>query len=106
MDKTCPNCRVSLTRAEWAEVRSSSSLLGGRLVRPCSACGALLRLSRMTYAWWATAFAAFIVDAARLMTGKSWPLSLVHFLLGAACLIAFSATRLEAMPLDFEQRLN
>jgi hypothetical protein len=101
MNKTCPNCGAPFTRAEWAEVRSHSSPLGGRLVRPCSTCGALLRLSRLTYVWWGTAFAALVVDTARLIIGKSTPLSLLHFVLGLVVLIAFWQTCFEVVPLDY-----
>ncbi len=103
MNKTCPSCGASLTKAGWAEVRSRSSLLGGRLVRPCSTCGALLRLSIMTYVWWAAALAALAVDTARFVIGKSTALSLLHFVLGLAVLIAFYATCFEVVPLDYGQ---
>ena len=45
--KHCPECKVTLTRYEWSRLWWVSSGMSGRLVQPCSACGALLRLSAM-----------------------------------------------------------
>ena len=45
--KQCPECRVTLTRYEWSRLWWVSAGLSGRLVQPCSECGALLRLSAM-----------------------------------------------------------
>jgi hypothetical protein len=101
MNKNCPHCHVSLTKAEWADVRSRSSLLGGRFVWPCRSCETLLRLSRMTYVWWAAAFATLLVDLVSMVAGKSSRLSLLHFFLGLAVFVAFSATRFEVVPLDY-----
>jgi len=104
MNKNCPHCHVSLTKAEWADVRSRSSLLGGRFVWPCRSCQTLLRLSRMTYVWWAAAFATLLVDVVSMVAGKSSRLSLLHFFLGLAVFVAFWATRFEVVPLDYGGR--
>lgn len=45
--KQCPECKVTLTRYEWSRLWWLTSGLSGRLVQPCSECGALLRLSAM-----------------------------------------------------------
>jgi len=47
MKKQCPECKVTLTRYEWSRLWWVSSGMSGRLVLPCSECGALLRLSAM-----------------------------------------------------------
>jgi hypothetical protein len=48
MKRQCPNCGVTLTRFQWSKLWWMSSVLTGRMVRPCSECGTLLRLSAMT----------------------------------------------------------
>ena len=45
--RQCPECKVTLTRYEWSRLWWVSSGMSGRLVQPCSECGALLRLSGM-----------------------------------------------------------
>lgn len=45
--RQCPECRVTLTRYEWSRLWWMSSVMSGRLVQPCSECGARLRLSAM-----------------------------------------------------------
>ena len=45
--KQCPECHVVLTRYQWSRLWWMSSGLSGRLIQPCSMCGAELKLSAM-----------------------------------------------------------
>lgn len=49
MIRQCPNCQASITRSEWLQFYTRSSVSGGRLVRPCGKCGELLWLSPVVY---------------------------------------------------------
>jgi hypothetical protein len=48
MKRQCPNCGVTMTRFQWSKLWWMSSVLTGRMVKPCEECGTLLRLSAMT----------------------------------------------------------
>ena len=66
--RQCPNCKVTLTRPEWSKLWWMSSGLSGRLVQPCSECGALLRLSSSTLVVILAAIGLFTTSTALVVT--------------------------------------
>jgi len=45
--RQCPDCGVKLTRPQWSKLWWMSGMMSGRLVQPCTECGAKLRMSSM-----------------------------------------------------------
>jgi hypothetical protein len=95
--RQCPNCRVTLTRYEWSRLWWMSTKMSGRLVQPCTECGARLRLSSMALLTTLSAFGLITTAMIYVFYQDNYLLwiALVFLLL---MLIAMLATRLEAVP--------
>jgi hypothetical protein len=95
--RQCPECRVTLTRYEWSRLWWMSSVMSGRLVQPCSECGARLRLSSM--ALLSTTCAIGLIGTALLYLFNPVNMLLVIALvLLGLMLFSMMATRLETAP--------
>lgn len=95
--RECPECRVRLTRYEWSRLWWMSSGMSGRLVQPCTECGARLRLSSM--ALLSTLSALGLIGTS--ITYIFYPVSrllVIALVLLLLLLIAMMATRLETVP--------
>jgi len=95
--RQCPECRVTLTRYEWSRLWWMSSMMSGRLVQPCTECGAQLRLSSM--ALLSTTCAIGLIGTALLYVFNpvNMLLAIALVLLGLM-LFAMMATRIELSP--------
>lgn len=95
--RQCPECRVTLTRYEWSRLWWMSSVMSGRLVQPCSECGARLRLSAMVLL--STTCALGIIGTAVLYVfNPVMPLLAIAVLLLVLMLFGMTSTRLETAP--------
>ena len=95
--RQCPNCQVTLTRYEWSRLWWMAAKMSGRLVQPCTECGARLRLSSMALLTSISAFGLIATSGIYVFYQDNYLLwiALVFLLL---MLIAMMATRLEAVP--------
>lgn len=95
--RQCPNCQVTLTRYEWSRLWWMSAKMSGRLVQPCTECGARLRLSSMALLTTISALGLITTAIIYVFYQDNYLLwiALVFLLL---MLIAMLATRLEAVP--------
>jgi hypothetical protein len=102
--RKCPSCGVKLTRYEWSKLWWMSGLMSGRLVQPCSECGAKLRMSSMALI---STFASIGLIATAL--GFFFYPWLKSYLYGVALLLllvilfAMMATRIESVPSPIAQ---
>lgn len=94
--KQCPECHVTLTRYHWSKLWWMSSLMSGRLVRPCAECGARLRLSSMTMISSAASL-ALIGTAISYLLYPNTLLLLAAIGLLLVILVTMSATRVEVV---------
>ena len=95
--RQCPECRVTLTRYEWSRLWWMSSVMSGRLVQPCSECGARLRLSSM--ALLSTTSAIGLIGVAVLYVfNPVGPLLAIALVLLFLMLFAMMRTRIETAP--------
>jgi hypothetical protein len=94
--RQCPECGVKLTRYEWSKLWWMSSGMSGRLVQPCSECGAKLRLSSM-------ALIAGLSSVGLIVTALTYvfyPTSVLLFIAVAlllVILVAMMVTRVETI---------
>jgi hypothetical protein len=95
--RQCPECRVTLTRYEWSRLWWMSSVMSGRLVQPCSECGARLRLSAMVLLSTTSAL-GLIATAVMYMFNPVTPLLAIALLLLGLMLFSMMSTRLETAP--------
>jgi len=95
--RQCPECGVRMTRYEWSKLWWMSGVMSGRLVQPCTECGARLRLSSMALVS-STAALGLIASA---IVYVLYPGTIVLFValgLLLVILIAMLATRIETLP--------
>jgi hypothetical protein len=97
ISRQCPECRVKLTRYEWSKLWWMSGLMSGRLVQPCSECGARLRMSSMALVSSAAAI-GLIITAILYLVYQENVLLFIALPLLLVILIAMMATRIEAVP--------
>ena len=96
--RDCPECHVVLTRYQWSRLWWMSSGLSGRLIQPCTECGALLKLSAMRLLSLCGALALIGTSMAMFVYGPS-PLWLALALVCALTILAgVLGTRVEALP--------
>jgi hypothetical protein len=96
LKKQCPECKVTLTRYEWSRLWWVSSGMSGRLVQPCSACGALLRLSAMRFLTVAGALGLLASAVARVMSQSEATLVMALFF-AVVTLVGMVSTRVETV---------
>lgn len=94
--RQCPECKVTLTRYEWSQLWWVASGMSGRLVQPCSECGALLRLSGMRLLTGASALGLLASSAALFIT-RSEAVLFVALLCSTLMLAGVLLTRVEAV---------
>jgi len=95
--RQCPECGIKLTRYEWSKLWWMSGMMSGRLVRPCTECGAKLRMSSMAAVSSLSSLA--LIATAILYIFYPWSILLfVALALVLVILIAMLATRLETVP--------
>lgn len=97
MKRQCPNCGVTLTRFQWSKLWWMSSVLTGRMVRPCSECGTLLRLSAMTLLSGIGAF-GLLVTSYMIWRGNSVWLEVAALGFTALMLIGVMGSHIEVYP--------
>lgn len=95
--RQCPECRVSLTKYEWSRLWWMSSVMSGRLVQPCSECGAQLRLSSMVLLSTTSAI-GLIGTALAYVINPFTPLLTIALVLLGLMLFSMMSTRLEMAP--------
>lgn len=95
--RQCPECHVTLTRYEWSRLWWMSSMMSGRLVQPCSECGARLRLSSMALLSTTSALGLLSTAVVYVFYQHS-SLLVIALVLLLLLLIAMLATRLETVP--------
>ncbi len=95
--RQCPECRVTLTRYEWSKLWWMSSVMSGRLVQPCSECGAVLRMSAMVLLSTLSALGLIGVAGIYLFNPHTSLLAIALVLLGLM-LFSMMTTRLEMVP--------
>jgi len=95
--RQCPECRVTLTRYEWSRLWWMSSMMSGRLVQPCSECGARLRLSGMALLS-TTSAAGLIATALIYIFNPIAQLLAIALVLLGLMLFSMMSTRLEMAP--------
>lgn len=95
--RQCPDCRVTLTRYEWSRLWWMSSMMSGRLVQPCTECGAQLRLSSMALLTTISAL-GLIGTAALYLAYRETTLLYSALVLTLLMLIGMLSTRLEKAP--------
>jgi hypothetical protein len=94
--RQCPECHVTLTRYEWSKWWWMSSVMSGRLVQPCSECGAHLRMSAMVLS---TTSALGLLGVATLYAfNPVMPLLAIALVLLGLVLFSMMTTRLEMAP--------
>jgi len=94
--KQCPACQVTLTRFERSRLWWVSSGMSGRLVHPCSACGALLHLSSMRLLTTIGALGLIGTSIARV-NNESVALLLVALVFAVCILVGLISTRVVAI---------
>ena len=95
--RQCPDCSVTLTRYEWSRLWWMSSMMSGRLVQPCTECGARLRLSAM--ALLSTISALGLIGTSILyLVYRDSTLLYIALVLTLLMLVAMLSTRLEKVP--------
>ena len=92
----CPQCQVTLTRYEWSQLWWVSSGMSGRLVQPCSACGAMLRLSAMRVFTVVGAIGLIVTSVARSMN-QSESLLILALAFALLVLVGMIGTRVETV---------
>ena len=97
ISRQCPECRVKLTRYEWSKLWWMSGLMSGRLVQPCTECGARLRMSSMALVSSAASI-GLIIAAILYLVYQENVLLFIALPLLLVILIAMMATRIEAVP--------
>jgi hypothetical protein len=95
--RQCPECRVTLTRYEWSRLWWMSSVLSGRLVQPCTECGARLRLSAMVLLSTTSAI-GLICTAGIYLFNPVAPLLAIALVLLALMLFSMMSSRVEVAP--------
>ena len=95
--RKCPECGIRMTRYEWSKLWWMSSGMSGRLVQPCTECGAKLRLSSMALVSSLSA-AGLIITAVMYLIYQSSIFLFVALALLLVILVAMLATRIEAVP--------
>lgn len=95
--RQCPECSVTLTRYEWSRLWWMSSMMSGRLVQPCSECGARLRLSSMALLSTISALGLIGVSVMYLVYREK-VLLYIALVLTLLMLVAMLSTRLEKAP--------
>lgn len=95
--RQCPECRVTLTKYEWSRLWWMSSMMSGRLVQPCSECGAQLRLSAMVLLATTSALGLIGTAVIYVFYPVAYLLAIALVLL-ALMLFAMMSTRLETAP--------
>ena len=95
--RQCPECRVTLTRYEWSKLWWMSSVMSGRLVQPCSECGARLRLSAMVLLSTTSAI-GLIGTAVIYVFNPVAPLLAIALVLLGLMLFSMMRTRIETAP--------
>ena len=95
--RQCPECRVTLTRYEWSRLWWMSSVMSGRLVQPCSECGARLRLSAMVLLSTTSAL-GLIATSVVYIFNPFTPLLAIALVLLGLMLFSMMSTRLETAP--------
>ena len=95
--RQCPDCSVTLTRYEWSRLWWMSSWMSGRLVQPCTECGARLRLSSM--ALLSTISAVGLIGTSMMyLVYRETTLLYIALVLTLLMLVAMLSTRLEKVP--------
>jgi hypothetical protein len=102
--KDCPECHVVLTRYQWSRLWWMSSGLSGRLVQPCSECGAQLKLSAMRLLSLIGALALIATSGVMFVGGATSLLLAVALICTLTMLVGVLGTRVESVPrrLDVE----
>ena len=95
--RQCPECSVTLTRYEWSRLWWMSSMMSGRLVQPCTECGAQLRLSSMALLATISAL-GLIGTSAMYLAYRETTLLYSALVLTLLMLVAMLSTRLEKAP--------
>ena len=95
--RQCPDCRVTLTRYEWSRLWWMSSMMSGRLVQPCTECGARLRLSSMALLSTISAL-GLIGTSIMYLVYRETTLLYIALVLTLLMLVAMLLTRLEKAP--------
>ena len=95
--RQCPDCSVTLTRYEWSRLWWMSSMMSGRLVQPCTECGARLRLSSMALLSTISALGLIGTSIMYLVYRES-TLLYIALVLTLLMLVAMLSTRLEKVP--------
>jgi len=95
--RQCPDCSVTLTRYEWSRLWWMSSMMSGRLVQPCTECGARLRLSSMALLSTISALGLTGTSIMYLVYRES-TLLYIALVLTLLMLVAMLSTRLEKVP--------
>jgi hypothetical protein len=96
--KDCPECHVTLTRYQWSQLWWMSSGLSGRLVQPCSECGAKLKLSAMKLLSIAGALSLMATSGIMFMTGPTAILLAAALVCTLIMLGGVLGTRIESVP--------
>jgi hypothetical protein len=96
MKQQCPECNVKLTRYQWSQLWWVSSGMSGRLVQPCSACGALLRLSAMRIFTFVGALGLLATSLA-LSVNHSETLLIVALVFSVLVFVGVVTTRVETV---------
>jgi len=94
--RQCPECKVTLTRYEWSRLWWVSSGMSGRLVQPCSECGALLRLSAMRLLTGLGAL-GLLVSSVALFVNRSEALLVLALIFSILIFVGVISTRVEAV---------
>jgi hypothetical protein len=95
--RQCPDCSVTLTRYEWSRLWWMSSMMSGRLVQPCTECGARLRLSSMALLSTISALGLIGTSIMYLVYRES-TLLYIALVLTLLMLVSMLSTRLEKVP--------
>ncbi len=94
--KQCPECKVTLTKYEWSRLWWVASGMSGRLVQPCSECGALLRLSAMRLLTGMGAL-GLLVSSVALSLNRSDALLVLALVCSILMFVGVLSTRVEAV---------
>ena len=95
--RQCPECGVKLTRPQWSKLWWMSGMMSGRLVQPCTECGAKLRMSSMALVS-SLASAGLIGVAAIYIFYPTKPLLFAALTLLLVIFVAMLITRIESVP--------
>lgn len=108
-ESSCPSCAAVIGRDEWFQFWSRYSVVDGSVIRPCGACGSLLRMSSTRGVERSFIFVAMtaqviggVLQISEVITRRTHLYLQIVFLafLIAAALMS-DRTRLESVPVDY-----